>query len=190
MRYLLNLITIGLMIQWSCKSDKVNNKTLTSEPIHEAYMLNNQDKLSSNEINSMRSSATAILDKRIKENNNETFTILHGDIWVFGGLVSDSKSLFGDSLDGAWLDFKDDLTYEYGKCENKNGSGRYYYNFNTANLLMLDNNPAIKPQEFEVKMGTDMLVIVGNEIYKDNNMQAKLDRKPTLPTKTIPTETK
>lgn len=108
------------------------------------------------------------------------------DIWVFGGLVSDTRTLFGDSLNGAWIDFKENLTYDYGQYENKSGSGHYFYDFEKATLLMLDDNPAIKPQEFEVKMNNDMLVIVGQFIYKDNNMQAKLDRKASFPSKNQP----
>ena len=183
MRHLLILSTISMISFFSCKSESKNAKSNTVRPIHDSYMLMNQSKITDKEIATMRGNAIAILEKRKIENKNETFAILHSDIWVFGGLVSDSKSLFGDSLDGAWIDFKEDLTYEYGKYEEKYGSGQYYYNFISANLLLLDDNAAIKPQEFEVKMGKDMLVIVGNEVYKDNNMQAKLDRELALPSK-------
>ena len=52
-----------------------------------------------------------------------------------------------------------------------------------AFLLLIDDNEGMKPQEFEVKMNNDMLVIVGHYTYKDNNMQAKLLRQASYPVK-------
>ena len=88
-----------------------------------------------------------------------------------------------DSLGGRWIDFKENLTYEYGRYDKKEGQGRYTYDLEKGSLLMMDDNEAIKPQEFEVKLRDDMMVIVGLYTYEDNNMQAKLTRHPSYPSR-------
>ncbi len=178
----------------ACKSDgEKSTKSLTksNSVISKAYMLTNQKDFLPQEIETMRKTASEVLALRKKDSGNKSYTVMDKDIWAFGGLVSDSRALFGDSLAGTWIDFKENLTFDYGQYDKKSGSGHYFYDMEKATLLMLDDNPAIKPQEFEVKMNNDMLVIVGQAIYKDNNMQAKLDRKATFPTKspeTVPVQ--
>lgn len=188
MRTIFLFITISLFFI-GCQSESKkgsNTNEITKPAISEAYILSNQKDILPLEIETMRKSASEVLALRKKEAANKSYTIMDKDIWVFGGLVSNTRTLFGDSLNGAWIDFKENLTYDYGQYENKSGSGHYFYDLEKATLLMLDDNPAIKPQEFEVKMNNDMLVIVGQFIYKDNNMQAKLDRKTSFPTKNQP----
>ena len=180
---------IFIIITWcfvGCKLDSKRDKTGnggSKEALSQAYILNNQKDIFPLEIESMRKVATEALTLRKKESGNKSYTALDKDIWHFGGLISETKTLFGDSLNGTWLDFKENLTYDYGQYDEKVGSGHYFYDLEKATLLMLDDNLAIKPQEFEVKMNGDMLVIVGQPIYKDNNMQSKLDRSSTFPSK-------
>jgi hypothetical protein len=94
---------------------------------------------------------------------------------------SDMK--MGDSTAGEWLDFKEDLTYEYGKFDQVNGGGRYFYNFDESTLLMIDNNAAMKPQEFETKHANDVMILIGKPLYRDNNIQTKLNLVASKPSK-------
>ena len=89
----------------------------------------------------------------------------------------------GDSIAGEWLDYKDDLTYEYGKFDQVNGGGRYFYNFDESSLLMIDNNAAMKPQEFETKHANDVMILIGQPLYRDNNIQTKLNLAASKPSK-------
>jgi hypothetical protein len=175
------LVTI-LLFFIGCKSDFSHGKK-AEKAISSSYVLFNQAGLKPLEITSMRNSAAEVLKLRKKEGGNKSYAFIDKDIWIFGGFVSDAKSLFQDSLNGTWIDFKEDLTYTYGSYDQVGGSGQYFYDFEKFNLLMLDDNTAIKPQEFEVKTGNDIIVLVGSFIYKDNNIQAKLDRGASFPQK-------
>jgi len=52
----------------------------------------------------------------------------------------------------------------------------YTYNFDTGLLLMLDNDPNLKPNEYNVKVHNDLVILEGQATYQDNNIQAKLVR--------------
>ncbi|MBP6448604.1 MAG: hypothetical protein WAT22_09660 [Saprospiraceae bacterium] len=189
MRSIFILLMVFSLMFAACKSDNTSGKgsSASPAPISDAYILSNQMGIAPIEIEAMRKAASETLAFRKKESGNKSYTIMDKDIWAFGGFVTESKTLFTDSLGGAWIDFKENLTYDYGKFDQKGGSGHYFYDMEKATLLMLDDNPAIKAQEFEVKLRDDMLVIVGLFNTKDNNIQAKLDRMPAYPSKVKPT---
>ncbi|MBK8349813.1 MAG: hypothetical protein IPL08_20230 [Saprospiraceae bacterium] len=178
------LFAISLFLVASCKME--NKSTARSgdngKSVGDAYALLNQEDVKDVDVKAMRASALNILEHRYKESSKKTYTILDKDIWVFDAIVKNSNMMTGDSLGGRWIDFKEDLTYDYGRMDKKEGKGKYFYDFDKANLLLIDDNENIKPQEFEVKALNDMLVIVGQYIYKDNNIQTKLTRKASFPT--------
>ncbi len=186
----INLIVIGFLVFLFTSCGMDNKSTTPSakaalmiEKVGDANGLLNQEDMKEGEIVLDRKEALDILEHRIKESGKKSFTIIEKDLWVFDGIVKNSQMLIGDSLQGRWIDFKEDLTYDYGRKENKEGSGRYFFDFDKSILLMLDDNEGIKPQEFEVKLRNDMLVIVGMFTYDDNNMQAKLTRAEKAPGK-------
>ena len=78
-----------------------------------------------------------------------------------------------------WIDFKDNFTYDYGMDKEKKGSGIYTYNFDTGLLLMVDDDISIKPNEYNVKIHNDIIILEGKSTYEDNNIQAKLGRLST-----------
>lgn len=182
------LFVFLLIFLVSCKMD--NQATTPSvkaenmkKNVGDAYAMLNQEDFKAGEIKSERIAAMEALNFRMKESGNKSYTIMDKDIWVYDGVVKNSDMVTGDSLGGRWIDFKDDLTYEYGRYDQKEGTGKYFYGMEKAFLLLIDDNEGMKPQEFEVKMNNDMLVIVGHYTYKDNNMQAKLNRQPSFPIK-------
>ncbi len=176
-----SLIFLALVI-FSCKQNNSGSGSDTNgnTPI-ETYFLLNQAEVTDVDLQKMRAEAIKILDHRQKESNNKVITILEKGVFEFNAVVLSSVMSVGDSIAGEWIDFKDDLTYDYGRYDKVNGSGRYFYNFDEGLLLMVDNNPKIKPQEFETKHANETLILIGKYIYRDNNMQTKLTRLDAKP---------
>lgn len=130
----------------------------------------------------MRAQALGILDHRIK-NYPETYAIVENGIlnyeFVHNGRAMSKKE---DYL-GAWIDFKEDFTYDYGSYSTKEGEGRYHFRTDINQLVMVDNNKGQNPQEWDVKMGGDVLILVGTNTYGNNSFQMKLQRSPEKPIK-------
>lgn len=188
MKFILGLLSIFTVLSLtSCNFDKAKPSTTAEKAetpkVPQDYVMLNQEELSGDEIKTMRSNALSILNHRQKESNNKAYSIIVNNLWKYDGAVKNSDFLKGDQLAGKWIAFKDDLTYEYGDYQETKGSGRYFFDLEKNLMLMLDNHPDIKPQEFEVKLVTDMMVLVGNYIYQDNNLQAKLVSITSKPTK-------
>ena len=171
-------------VLFSCKQNTSSTGGSVSESSSkETYLLLNQGDVADAEIQSMRAEAIKVLEHRQKESGNKVITILEKDIFVFDAVVMGSDMKMGDSTAGEWLDFKEDLTYEYGKFDQVNGGGRYFYNFDESTLLMIDNNAAMKPQEFETKHANDVMILIGKPLYRDNNIQTKLNLVASKPSK-------
>jgi hypothetical protein len=66
--------------------------------------------------------------------------------------------------------------YTYGFKENQLGSGKYHYSPHTELLLLVDDNPKIKPRQYKAKITGQMMVLAGNPEYRDNGFQSKLVR--------------
>lgn len=175
------LVVLSLFI-FSCKPNASDPSSTKDDfaPM-ESYALLNQNDIADAEVQNMRGAAMGILEHRQKEVDTSAVAMIERDLYIFDGILLSSNMRTGDSIAGEWLDFKEDLTYEYGKFDKVNGSGRYFFNFNENILLMIDNNPAIKPQEFEIKKANDILILIGKQIYRDNNIQTKLSRVATKP---------
>lgn len=179
-------IVIILSVQ-ACKYEKANQnpelQTFEHSDVPQHYVMLNQEEISPEELAIMRQRALAVLNHRQSENNNKSYTIVDKDLWKYDGSVKNSDFTKGEALAGKWIDFKEDLTYTYGDYGDQKGSGRYFFDLETKKLLLLDDHPGIKPQEFDVKLTNDMMVIVGEFLYQDNNLQAKLVRIPERPAK-------
>lgn len=129
---------------------------------------------SPSEIASMRQQALSIINHRLK-NGEESYAIIEADVWEYEFYFKGEMSKPGE-YKGVWIDFKPDNTYEYGHLKEVQGAGRFSYQFDRGELLMVDNNSNQKPQEWQVKAAGDALVLVGTHIYKDNAIQMKLGR--------------
>ena len=126
------------------------------------------------EVASMRQQALSIINHRLK-NGEESYAIIEADVWEYEFYFKGEMSKPGEYA-GVWIDFKPDNTYEYGHLQDVQGAGRYSYQFDREELLMVDNNSNEKPQEWQVKAAGDAMVLVGTHIYKDNAIQMKLSR--------------
>jgi hypothetical protein len=171
---------LSLVSFWGCKQGGGSSLTEMA-PSEETYVYFNQNGVSPSEIANWRASAKSILEKRQTDFARKTYEALVKDLWLVDAYLSTDKMVSGDSVLGAWLDFKDDLTYAYGFGDKITGSGSYFYDFESSKLLMLDDNTLLKPQEFNVRLRNDMIILVGEYVYRDNNLQSKLTRGKSYP---------
>lgn len=141
------------------------------------WELSMQNATSANELAQMRLNAQDILTFRKKELLEGPATILEKDAWLMKAYIVGKDGKFGDKLNNAWIDFSEDFTYTYGHNDKKEGSGEYVYNFEKEQLLLIDDNQTMKPQEFKVSITNNDLLLVGSEIYRDNALQVKFVRK-------------
>lgn len=140
------------------------------------YPMLNQMDLSTMEVATFRKSANDIIHHRNKELGNKISAILTKDTWKYDGIFKGSQFIPADSLNNKWIKFKDNLTYDYGQNAKIRGGGIYTYNFDTGLLLMLDHDINLKPNEYNVKVHNDLIILEGQSTYQDNNIQAKLVR--------------
>lgn len=199
---------VSALLIWSCKND--SSSTVENDPVEETtqeeeamympdekfglqnqYEVKNPDKLTvmrnmhinlaSEKIPPLRESAIEELEAAWKASGKKAHVILDKDLYVFdrihdGNAMSDDKK-----FSKFWIDFDKDLTYKYGEGNEEKGSGRYFYNFDNYTLLLVDNDEAIKPNKYDVKLAGEALVLVGRADYHDNNWQAKLRKSTERP---------
>lgn len=178
-----------ILLMFSCKEKE--DKIMASKPTEEAIKINqsanieaffpllNQSDVSTNEVAAYRKSAFDIVHYRNKEQGNKVYIILEKDQWKVEAVFKGSSFIRHDSIGVKWIDFKDNFTYDYGMDKEKKGSGIYTYNFDTGLLLMVDDDISIKPNEYNVKIHNDIIILEGKSTYEDNNIQAKLGRLST-----------
>lgn len=123
----------------------------------------------------MRSQALAVLDFRIK-NDPTSYAIIEAGVlnylFVYNGREMSKK----DEYTGNWIDFKPDFTYDYGKNDQTTGGGRYHYSMKKNQLVMVDNSRDQNPQEWDIKTGGDVIIMIGTKTYGNNAFQIKLER--------------
>jgi len=158
---------------YSCKNDQKSAKSNSTKEYKEA----------SPAIKSLREQAKAVYDFRMKNAEFSTAQILDVGAWEYKFTFADGAMSELGALAGKWIDFKDDNTYEYGLYDSVMGDGIYHYDPVTTIALIIDNDTSVKPQEFEMKLVMDALVMVGQKTYNDNGTQSKLDKREVRPTK-------
>jgi hypothetical protein len=187
---LISIVFFTLTVIFSCKNienkESETKNELTVEPNKSAnidafYPMLNQKELGTLQVSNYRLSAQPILEFRQKESGNKSYTILDKDIWAYKFVAIGSEISKPADNAGKWINFKEDLTYEYGLKSKVLGNGRYHYDFDKGVILLLDNDKAIKPSEYRVKPLMDAMVFEGTSTYEDNNIQAKLERIEKLP---------
>ena len=167
------IIVLGSTI-YSCKSDTTGSKSNNASKEYKAP---------TPAVKSLRDQAKAVYDFRMKNSEFSTAQILDSGAWEYKFTFADGAMSELGALAGKWIDFKDDNTYEYGLYDDIKGSGIYHYDPMTTIALIIDNDPSVKPQEFEMKLVMDALVMVGQKTYNDNGTQSKLDKREVRPTK-------
>jgi len=170
---LVSAIVLGSLLS-SCKTD---GKSSTNAKQSKEY------KAPSASMTALRERAKSVIDFRTKNAEFSTAQILDAGVWEYKFTFADGAMSKLGELAGKWIDFKDDNTYEYGLYDDVKGSGIYHYDPLTTIVLLIDDDPSMKPQEFEMKIVSDALVMVGQKTYNDNGTQSKLDKRDSRPTK-------
>ena len=163
------LCMIGLL---SCDGKKNKTETIYDQLAAEGLTRETDVVIDPASIKSMNEGARAILEFRYKDQGKESYASIEMDRWYHEFIAKGPD--IAAVRDGKWIDFYPDLTYEYGNNEGVIGSGRFHYTISTGVILLVDNNENVKPQEFDVKVGGPVLVLVGTSTYRDNNVQMKL----------------
>ena len=159
-----SLILLFVLLIASCKNEGGNVNPINDKP-KEGF--NRAEK----------GTAASILEFRLKE-EPDIIPIIEADTWEYKFVFDGNAMSKEGDYDGQWIDFKQDNSYMYGEKDKVKGSGRYHYSFDTSILLMVDNDPNKKAQEYEAKFAGDVMVLVGTSTYKDNAYQMKLERIP------------
>lgn len=134
-------------------------------------------------ITSLRERAKSVYDFRMKEPGDNSAQILDDGVWEYKFTFANQEMSPVGALAGKWIDFAPDNTYEYGWHDTIKGSGIYHYDPLQYIALLIDDDPSVKPTEYEMKLVMDALVMIGTKTYNDNSTQSKLDKVPVRPTK-------
>lgn len=161
-------------VNYSCKNE--GNGALASKE-------SNASPKASPQMTELREKAKAVYDYRMENGEFSSAQILDNGAWEYKFTFADGAMSKPGALAGKWIDFAENNTYEYGTYDRVEGSGIYHYDPLSTILLIIDNDPTAKPQEFEMKLVMDALVMVGQKTYNDNSTQSKLDKRETRPTK-------
>jgi hypothetical protein len=159
----------------ACQNPKeASNDDKAKTSVNEERLQGLKKPKDSGNIASLRAQALSIINYRLK-NNPKSYALIEADVWEYQFVFNGEMSKQGE-YDGIWIDFKPDFTYEYGNRGKVEGSGKYSYEFDRSELLMVDDKSNAKPQEWQVKSAGDALVLVGTALYGDNAVQMKLHR--------------
>ncbi len=172
------LLSFCFILLIACQSDNKKTSANNSTPKDRLESLRKSPGNNLN-ISALRSQALSILDYRIKE-DGEPYAIVEAGCWEYEFVFKGEMSKPGDHA-GEWIDFKPDFTYQYGLYNEVQGSGRYHYSLDKTQILMVDNDESIKPQEWTAKNSGDVMILVGTSTYQDNATQMKLQRRVTCP---------
>ena len=146
-------------------------------------LIKNMSKVYPAEVEGMKQDAEIIINHRYKETNRKSFAIIEKDLWEYEYIFFGKEMSGKNQFDGCWLDFENDMTYTYGHYQDVQGSGKYTFSLESGLLLLIDDANNVKPQEFKTKVFDQTLVTIGNNIYKDNNYNAKMKRITERPKK-------
>ncbi len=165
----------------SSSNGKAVPEAAQGKPVEEVYLLSNQASISDTLIASQRKQAEASIAQKMDTAAQQLTSVLEKDVYHIQAVLRGSEVVFDDKVKAGWLDFETNHAYKYGIYGEHLGGGQYYFDAVKSIILLVDNDPRIKPQEFQALISEDALVLVGQDTYRDNNMQAKLNRMAGLP---------
>lgn len=159
----------------ACKTDANTENVVDAAPIAEKNVNPNKGEKVNSELNipGLRAQALSILNHRLKS-NPKTYAIIDHDLWEYK-FVFDGKMSAPGEYNGVWIDFYEDHTYQYGKRNQVNGSGRYNYHIDRGELLLVDNDTSKKPLEYKAKIANGAMILEGTNTYRDRHVQMKLE---------------
>lgn len=177
MRVILLLFICLFTLLTGCKENwgenkvtETENKAIVQDTLMSASMAK---KPESAQIKQMNEQALAILQYR-RENKPKNYAIIDVGVWAYEAAFKDGAMSKPGEYDGHWIDFDENNNYEFGIKNQVKGSGKYHYDNDSQLLLLVNNNPEVKPEEYELKLVNDIMIMMGKTTYQDNGFQAKL----------------
>ena len=129
-----------------------------------------------------RVKAALELEERAKKGERKSYPILTKGYWELDAVYLED---FGpnEAVEGRWIKFNEDLTFEYGKFENTISKGRYYYEPNFEKLILLDEKENNRPLDYEVGWSGEYVIFAGTELFDDGEVRIKMFNRQTKPVK-------
>ncbi|HOY13553.1 MAG TPA: hypothetical protein PLY70_10450 [Saprospiraceae bacterium] len=124
--------------------------------------------------------AKSLIKSRQDQDGERRNEALISTYWVIGGVFKDTMAN-PQIYAGKWVKFNKDDTFEYGTRQESKGSGIYHYLLGNDTMIMVDNDPDVKPLEFEVGFENGYMVLFGTKSYDDRDLQIKMDRSQNKP---------
>ena len=114
---------------------------------------------------------------------NMTWTFLVDGIFHNNATITAGQSPKDNPNIGAWIDFKDNGTYEYGTWGEKQYDGTWFYD---GDQELLDLKPSaeasVNPSQWVVKHKENSLIWIGTPKYSNNATQMRWLRRQEYPT--------
>jgi hypothetical protein len=180
---ILFIITITLSCkQKSKKVNKEKEKLSFSDSIAASGRIAKPTEISKDKIISEHKFAQGILTQRIKT-KPKNWIILDAGVWEYEFVYKDGAMSKQGEYAGKWIDMDENNNYKYGYYDAMEGSGKYHYDNDTHMLLLVDDDETTMPQEFELKIQNDMMIMMGRNTFGNNPIQAKLIKRNNVPSK-------
>ena len=182
----INPLYIFLCLSIVLASCKDNNKsaqdqTENTQAVDQSnYNLISNEEYSAEEIKELNNSASSIVEHRIEQDSN-IWAHIEYNVWEYEFVFQNGEMSEQGDYAGYWIDMEIGHKYTYGIKGEKLGSGRYHYSPHTELLLLVDDNPNVKPRQYRAKITGQMMVLAGNPEYRDNGFQSKLVRVSSIP---------
>jgi hypothetical protein len=120
-----------------------------------------------------RSLAISMLDKYL-ENDPEPMQILAGRTFEIVNRVVVNQETENKQIEGEWISFSQDFTYEWYRDSKMYQRGNYFYGMKTDLLLLLGDNEEDFPSEWKLKSASDIIVLIGTSTFKNNSTQMRM----------------
>ncbi len=143
------------------------------ELIGEGYTKVRKVKMDESLLMTWRVKSAIELTERSTADNNKTYASITNGVWVVNAAHLDEFAS-ENIIAGKWIQFKEDLTYEYGKFDKTTGKGRYHYQPLTQLIILLDQNENVRPLEYEIGWSEGYIVLQGTPTFDDSEIAIKM----------------
>lgn len=170
-----------LVLAISCKNNEQPSPPEAEKVVQDTLMTTAaKSKMDGGKIAQLNQQAKAILAYRM-ENKPDNYAIIDVGVWEYEAAFKDGAMSKPGAYKGHWIDFDAKNGYEFGVNNDIKGRGKYHYDNDTHLLLLVNDDPAVKPEEYEIKLVNDVMIMMGNLTYQDNGFQAKLLKVQSRP---------
>lgn len=168
----------------ACKEEKSQPVTEAKNVIQDTVMQQTAEKkaMGAGQIEQLHKQASAILAYRL-ENKPEKYAIIDVGVWEYEAAFKEGAMSKPGEYAGHWIDFDEKGGYEFGVYDEVKGKGKYHYDNDSHLLLLVNNDPQVKPEEYELKLIQSVMIMMGKSTYQDNGFQAKLLKTEKRPAK-------